>query len=68
MEAIGIKLHFGAVFLRMKRIKSKDSQAKLQKRTPKRLQKAFSDVVSGNFRKDNRIDNGTMIEREVIMK
>ena len=40
-----------------KRIRSKDSQVKLQKGTLKRLQKAFSDVVSGNFRIDNRIDS-----------
>ena len=51
-----------------KRIRSKDSQVKLQKGTIDRLQKAFSDIVSGNFRNDNRNDNGNMIEREVIMK
>ena len=51
-----------------KRIRCKDSQVKLQKGTINRLQRAFSDVVSGNFRNDNRNDSGTMIEREVIMK
>ncbi|MDH5431742.1 MAG: hypothetical protein OEW78_07675, partial [Nitrosopumilus sp.] len=51
-----------------KRIRCKDSQVKLQKSTISRLQKAFSDAVSGNFRNDNRKDRGTMIEREVIMK
>ncbi len=51
-----------------KRIRSNDSQVKLQKGTIKRLQKAFSDVVSGNFRNDNRNDRETMIEQEVIMK
>ena len=51
-----------------KKIKNKDSQVKLQKGTIERLQKAFSDVVSGNFRNDNRIDSDTMIEQEVIMK
>lgn len=35
-----------------KRIRSKDSQVKLQKGTVKKLQKAFSSIVSGNFRKD----------------
>jgi len=51
-----------------KKIRSNDSQVKLQKGTIKKLQKAFSDVVSGNFRKDNRNDRETMIEQEVIMK
>ena len=51
-----------------KRIRSKDSQVKLQKGTISRLQKAFSDVVSGKLRNDNRNDSHTMIEREVIMK
>ena len=51
-----------------KKIKSKDSQVKLQKGTIQRLQKAFFDVVSGNFRNDDRNDNRTMIEQEVIMK
>jgi len=51
-----------------KKIRSDDSQIKLQKGTVKKLQKAFSDTVSGNFRNDNRIDSDTMIEPEVIMK
>jgi len=51
-----------------KKIRSDDYQIKLQKGTIKKLQKAFSDVVSGNFRKDNRNDSDTMIEQEVIMK
>ena len=51
-----------------KKIKGKDSQVKLQKGTIKRLQKAFSDVVSGNFRNDDRNDRKTRIEQEVIMK
>ena len=51
-----------------KRIRSKDSQVKLQKGTVKKIQKAFSDVVSGNFRNDNRNDSDTMIKQEVIMK
>jgi hypothetical protein len=51
-----------------KKIRSDDSQVKLQKGTVKKLQKAFSDTVSGNFRNDNRIDSDTMIEPEVIMK
>ena len=51
-----------------KKIKGKDSQVKLQKGTLKRLQKAFSGIVSGNFRNDNRKESETMIEREVIMK
>ena len=51
-----------------KRIRSKDLQVKLQKNTTKRLQKAFSDVVSGKFRKDNRNDSDIVIKREVIMK
>ena len=51
-----------------KKIRNNDSQIKLQKGTIKKLQKAFSDIVSGNFRNDNRIDRGIMIEREVIMK
>ncbi len=51
-----------------KKIRSKDSQVKLQKGTIKMLQKAFSDTVSGNFRNDDRKDNDTMIEREAIMK
>ena len=51
-----------------KRIKNKDSQVKLQKGTIQRLQKAFSGIVSGNFRNDSRNDNRTMIEQEVIMK
>ena len=51
-----------------KKIRCKDSQVKLQKDTIKRLQKAFSDIVSGNFRIDNRNDSDTMITKEVIMK
>ncbi len=51
-----------------KKIKCKDSQVKLQKGTIKKLQKAFSNVVSVNFRIDNRIDSESMIESEVIMK
>jgi len=51
-----------------KRIRSNDSQVKLQKGTIKKLQKAFSGIVSGNFWKDNRNDSDTMIEPEVIMK
>ena len=51
-----------------KRIRSNDSQIKLQKGTIERLQKAFSDVVSGNSRIDNRKDRNSMIEQEVIMK
>ena len=51
-----------------KKIRSNDSQVKLQKGTIKKLQKAFSGIVSGNFRKDNRIDSGIRIEPEVIMK
>jgi len=51
-----------------KRIRSKDSQVKLQKGTIEKLQKAFSDIVSGNFRNDDRNDSETMIEPEVIMK
>jgi hypothetical protein len=51
-----------------KKIKNKDSQVKLQKNTIKKLQKAFSDIVSGNFRNDNQKNRRTMIEPEVIMK
>ena len=51
-----------------KRIRNNDSQVKLQKGTIKKLQKAFSDVVSGNFRNENRKDSDSMIEQEVIMK
>ncbi len=51
-----------------KRIRSKDSQVNLQKGTIKKLQKAFSDAVSGNFRNDNRKDSDSTIEQEVIMK
>ena len=51
-----------------KKIKSKDSQVKLQKGTIQRLQKAFSSAVSGNFRIDSRIDNGNMITEEAIMQ
>jgi len=51
-----------------KRIRSKDSQVKLQKGTIKRLQKAFLDIVSGNLRNDNRNDSDNMITKEVIMK
>jgi hypothetical protein len=51
-----------------KKIKSNDSQVKLQKGTIKRLQKVFSEVVSGNFRNDSRKENETSIEQEVIMK
>jgi len=51
-----------------KRIRSNDSHVKLQKGTVKKLQKAFSDIVSGNFRIDNRKERNSMIEQEVIMK
>jgi hypothetical protein len=51
-----------------KKIRSNDSQVKLQKGTVRKLQKAFSDVVSGNFRNDNRNDSDSMTEQEVIMK
>ena len=42
-----------------KRIRSNDSQVKLQKGTIKKLQKAFSSIVSGNSRNDNRKDRNT---------
>ncbi|MCH9659010.1 hypothetical protein K0U27_10065, partial [archaeon] len=51
-----------------KKIRSNDSQVKLQKGTVKKLQKAFSGIVSGNFRNDDRNDGKTMIEPEVTMK
>ena len=51
-----------------KKIRSKDSQVKLQKDTIKKLQKAFSDIVSGNFQNDNRNNSDTMMKQEVIMK
>ena len=51
-----------------KKIRSNDSQIKLQKGTIKKLHKTFSDIVSGNFRNDNRNDSGTMIEQEAIIK
>ena len=51
-----------------KKIKSKESKIKLQKETIRKLQKAFSGIVSGNFRNDNRNDSDTMIEPEVIVK
>ena len=51
-----------------KKIRNNDSQVKLQKGTIKKLQKAFSDIVSGNFRNDNRNDSDSMTEQEVIMK
>jgi hypothetical protein len=51
-----------------KRIKSNDSHVKLQKGTIKKLQKAFSGTVSGNFRNDNWNDSDILIEQEVIMK
>jgi hypothetical protein len=35
-----------------KKIRNKDSQVKFQKGIIERLQKAFSDIVSGNFRND----------------
>ncbi|MCH9658403.1 hypothetical protein K0U27_06870 [archaeon] len=47
-----------------KKIKSKESKIKLQKETIRKLQKAFSGIVSGNFRNDS----DTMIEPEVIVK
>jgi len=46
-----------------KKIRSKDSQVQLQKGTIRKIQKAFSDIVSGNFRKDSRNDSDTMIEQ-----
>jgi hypothetical protein len=51
-----------------RKIRSKESQIKLPKCTIERLQKAFSDVVSRNFWKDNLIDSGTLIEQKVIIK
>jgi hypothetical protein len=51
-----------------KKIRSNDSQVKLQKGTVRKLQKAFSGIVSGNFRNDNRNDSDSMTEQEVIMK
>ena len=51
-----------------KGIRNKDLQVKLRKGTISRLQKAFSDIVSGNFRIDNRIDSDIMIAKEAIMK
>ena len=56
------------LILLQKKIRGKNSQIKLQKSTIERLQKAFSDIVSENFRIDNRNDNRTIIEQEVIMK
>nr|MCH9658456.1 hypothetical protein [archaeon] len=51
-----------------KKIRGSDSQVKLQKGTIRKLQKAFSNAVSENFRNDNRNDREPMIEPEVIMK
>ena len=54
-----------------KKIRNKDSQIKLQKKTMDKLKKAFSDIVSGNFRIDRRYyrkDSGDMMKQEVIMK
>jgi len=45
-----------------KKIRSKASKVKLQKGTVKRLQNSFPNIVSENFRNDNRDDNGNMIE------
>ncbi len=41
---------------------------RLQKGTLEKLKKAFSSIISGNSRIDDRNDIGKMIAKEVIMK
>ena len=51
-----------------KKIRGNGSIVNLQKGTIKKLQMAFSDVVSGNYRNDDRKESEPMMEQEVIMK